>query len=204
MASESSFSPRPPPFTASPPVNPIFEEAPAAPINPYGRSKLMVEWMLDDAARAHGLSYVALRYFNVAGADPKGRLGQSSHNATHLIKVCSASCAWRASGPRYFRHGLSDPDGTCVRDYIHVTDLIGAHLLALKHLRAGGESLVLNCGYGHGYSVREVVDVVKNVSGVDFETRIITAPPWRSGRACRGRGSHSGEAWVDTAIRRSQ
>ncbi len=160
-----------------PPVNPIFEEAPTAPINPYGRSKLMVEWMLEDAARAHDLSYVALRYFNVAGADPKGRLGQSTPNATHLIKVAvQAALGMR---PRLDIFGTDYPtaDGTCIRDYIHVSDLIGAHILALKHLRAGGESLVVNCGYGHGYSVREVVDVVKNVSGVDFETRLAERRP---------------------------
>lgn len=160
-----------------PAINPIFEEASAAPINPYGRSKLMVEWILDDAARAHGLSYVALRYFNVAGADPKGRLGQSSPNATHLIKVAVQAALGMRPGLEIFGTDYATEDGTCVRDYIHVTDLIAAHLLALKHLRAGGESLVLNCGYGHGHSVREVVDVVKNVSGVDFDTRLSPRRP---------------------------
>ena len=160
-----------------PAINPIFEEAPAAPINPYGRSKLMVEWILEDAARAHGLSYVALRYFNVAGADPRGRLGQSTPNATHLIKVAVQAALGMRSGLEIFGTDYATADGTCVRDYIHVTDLIAAHLLALKHLRADGDSLVLNCGYGHGHSVHEVVDVVKSVSGVDFETRLSPRRP---------------------------
>lgn len=155
-----------------PPANPIFEDATTAPINPYGRSKLMVEWMLEDAARAHELSYVALRYFNVAGADPKGRLGQSTPNATHLIKVAVQAALGMREGLDVFGTDYATPDGTCVRDYIHVSDLIAAHILALKHLRLGGESLVLNCGYGHGHSVREVVDVVKAVSGINFETRL--------------------------------
>jgi UDP-glucose 4-epimerase len=160
-----------------PSINPIFEEAPTAPINPYGRSKLMVEWMLEDAARAHDLSYVALRYFNVAGADPKGRLGQSTPNATHLIKVAVQAALGMRPGLDIFGTDYATADGTCVRDYIHVSDLIAAHILALKHLRAGGESLVFNCGYGHGHSVREVVEVVKEVSGVDFETRLAQRRP---------------------------
>ncbi len=131
----------------------------------------MVEWILEDAARAHGLSYVALRYFNVAGADPKGRLGQSASNATHLIKVAVQAALGVRNGLDIFGTDYPTPDGTCLRDYIQVSDLIAAHVLALKHLRAGGGSLVLNCGYGHGYSVSQVVEVVKDVSGVDFETR---------------------------------
>ncbi len=155
-----------------PAVNPIFETAQPAPINPYGRSKLMVEWMLEDAAKVHGLSYVALRYFNVAGADPKGRLGQSTPNATHLIKVAVQAALGLRPGMDVFGTDYPTPDGTCVRDYIQVSDLIAAHLLALGHLRRGGESLVLNCGYGHGHSVREVIDVVKKISGNDFEVRL--------------------------------
>jgi UDP-glucose 4-epimerase len=154
-----------------PAVNPIFETAQPAPINPYGRSKLIVEWMLEDAAKAHDLSYVALRYFNVAGADPKGRLGQSTPNATHLIKVAVQAALNLRTGMDVFGTDYPTPDGTCVRDYIQVSDLIAAHILALAHLRDGGESLVLNCGYGHGHSVREVIDVVKQVSGTDFEVR---------------------------------
>jgi UDP-glucose 4-epimerase len=151
-----------------PPVSPVPEEIALNPINPYGRSKLMSEWMLADAARAHGFSYVALRYFNVAGADPKGRSGQSSPNATHLIKVAGQAALGQRAGLTVFGTDYATPDGTCVRDYIHVTDLARAHLAALDHLRNDGTSLTLNCGYGRGYSVREVVEVVKRVSGVDF------------------------------------
>ncbi len=155
-----------------PAVNPIFETAQTAPINPYGRSKLMVEWMLEDAAKAHDFSYVALRYFNVAGADPKGRLGQSTPNATHLIKVAVQAAVGLRPGIDIYGTDYPTADGTCVRDYIQVSDLITAHMLALGHLRGGGESLVLNCGYGHGHSVREVIDVVKQVSNTNFEVRL--------------------------------
>ncbi len=155
-----------------PAANPIFETAQPAPINPYGRSKLMVEWMLEDTAKAHDFSYVALRYFNVAGADPKGRLGQSTPNATHLIKVAVQAAVGLRPGIDIYGADYPTPDGTCVRDYIQVSDLITAHMLALGHLRGGGESLVLNCGYGHGHSVREVIDVVKQVSDTNFEVRL--------------------------------
>ena len=151
-----------------PDVSPVPEEIPLNPINPYGRSKLMSEWMLQDAAKAHGFTYVALRYFNVSGADPKGRSGQSSPNATHLIKVASQAALGQRDGLTVFGSDYATPDGTCVRDYIHVTDLARAHLSALDHLRGGGESLTLNCGYGRGYSVKQVVEVVKKVSGVAF------------------------------------
>ncbi|KUL92835.1 UDP-glucose 4-epimerase [Bosea sp. WAO] len=155
-----------------PPVSPVPEEIALNPINPYGRSKLMSEWMLADTARAHGLSYVALRYFNVAGADPRGRAGQSSAGATHLIKVASQAALGQRAGLEIFGTDYPTPDGTCVRDYIHVTDLARAHLAALDHLRAGGDSLTLNCGYGRGYSVKQVVEVVKKVSGVDFPVKL--------------------------------
>jgi len=155
-----------------PPISPVPEEIALNPINPYGRSKLMSEWMLSDVARAHGLTYVALRYFNVAGADPKGRSGQSSANATHLIKVASQAALGQRAGLEVFGTDYPTPDGTCVRDYIHVTDLARAHLAALDHLRAGGKSLTLNCGYGKGYSVKEVVEVVKAVSGTDFPVKL--------------------------------
>lgn len=155
-----------------PPVSPVPEEIALNPINPYGRSKLMSEWMLADTARAHDLSYVALRYFNVAGADPRGRSGQSSAGATHLIKVASQAALGQRTGLEIFGTDYPTPDGTCVRDYIHVTDLARAHLAALDHLRAGGSSLTLNCGYGRGYSVKDVVEVVKQVSGVDFPVKL--------------------------------
>ncbi|MGO4736082.1 UDP-glucose 4-epimerase GalE [Bosea sp. 2KB_26] len=155
-----------------PAVSPVPEEIGLAPINPYGRSKLMSEWMLGDVARAHGLTYVALRYFNVAGADPRGRSGQSSANATHLIKVASQAALGQRAGLEIFGTDYPTPDGTCVRDYIHVTDLARAHLAALDHLRDNGGSLTLNCGYGRGYSVKEVVEVVKQVSGMDFPVKL--------------------------------
>lgn len=151
-----------------PAISPVPEEIDLHPINPYGRSKLMSEWMLADVARAHGLGYVVLRYFNVAGADPRGRSGQSSPNATHLIKVAGQAALGQRAGLEVFGTDYPTPDGTCIRDYIHVTDLARAHLSALDHLRGGGASLTLNCGYGRGYSVNEVIAVVKQVSGVDF------------------------------------
>ncbi|KPF66541.1 UDP-glucose 4-epimerase [Bosea sp. AAP35] len=154
-----------------PSVSPVPEDVALAPINPYGRSKLMSEWMLADVAAAHGVSYVALRYFNVAGADPRGRSGQSTHNATHLIKVACQAALGQRPGLDIFGTDYPTRDGTCVRDYIHVTDLARAHLAALDHLRGGGVSLTLNCGYGRGYTVKQVADMVKLVSGVDFPVR---------------------------------
>lgn len=147
---------------------PVEETTPLAPMSPYGRSKLMTEWMLADVAAAHPLRYGVLRYFNVAGADPQGRSGQSSPLATHLIKVASQAALGTRPKMDIFGTDYETPDGTCVRDYIHVTDLIEAHRLLLDHLRGGGESTTLNCAYGQGYSVRQVIDTVKSVSGVDF------------------------------------
>ena len=155
-----------------PQVNPIGEDAPLAPISPYGTSKMMTEMMLRDTAAAHPLRYVALRYFNVAGADAKGRSGQSTPRATHLIKVACQAAVGERTHLDVFGTDYDTPDGTCIRDYIHVSDLIGAHVLALDHLRAGGEPLTMNCGYGTGYSVLEVIDAVKRASGVDFEVRL--------------------------------
>jgi len=155
-----------------PKINPVNEMVPLAPINPYGRSKLMTEWMLQDAGRAHGINHVILRYFNVAGADPKGRLGQSTPQATHLIKVAVQTALGFRPGLEVFGADYPTRDGTCIRDYIQVTDLVAAHLMALDYLRKGGESLICNCGYGKGFSVFEVIDVVKQVSGVDFNVRI--------------------------------
>ncbi len=148
--------------------NPAYEDSPLAPINPYGRSKLMTEWTLADVAAAHDLRYVALRYFNVAGADPQGRTGQSTPEATHLIKVACQTALGLREKMYIFGTDYDTPDGTCIRDYIHVTDLIAAHVDALDHLRHGGESEVMNCGYGRGFSVREVIDTVREVVGHDF------------------------------------
>ena len=160
-----------------PDVTVIPETTPQAPINPYGRSKLMTEWMLADAARAFDLRVVALRYFNVAGADPRGRSGQSTPNATHLIKVAAQAALGQRPYLQVFGTDYPTADGSCVRDYIQVTDLARAHTAALAHLRRGSESLTLNCGYGTGFSVLEVIEVVKAVSGVDFEVRHVARRP---------------------------
>ena len=147
---------------------PVDETTPLLPMSPYGRSKLMTEWMLADVAAAHPIKYGVLRYFNVAGGDPQKRSGQSTPLATHLIKVASQTALGQRQKMDIFGTDYPTPDGTCVRDYIHVTDLIEAHKLLLDRLRGGGESITLNCAYGQGYSVRQVIDTVKSVSGVDF------------------------------------
>jgi UDP-glucose 4-epimerase len=154
-----------------PKVNPVIEEATLQPISPYGSSKLMTETMLADTAKTHPLRFVALRYFNVAGADPKGRIGQSSADATHLIKVAAETALGKRPYLEVFGTDYETPDGTCVRDYIHVTDLVRAHLDGLRYLRAGGGSIVLNCGYGKGFSVLDVVKAVKSASGTEFPVR---------------------------------
>lgn len=150
------------------------EQSPTVPINPYGTSKLMSEWMLRDSAAAHPLKYVALRYFNVAGADPEARMGQRTPEATHLIKVsCQAALGMRSSVSIYGTD-FDTSDGTGIRDYIHIEDLASAHLSALSYLERGGESTIVNVGYGSGSTVREVISVVKSVSGVDFD--VLEAP----------------------------
>jgi UDP-glucose 4-epimerase len=148
---------------------PVAENEPLLPESPYGTSKLMTEIMLRDASAAHGLNHVVLRYFNVAGADPRLRSGQSSARATHLIKVAVQAALGRRDGMQVFGDDYPTEDGTCVRDYIHVSDLARAHSSALDHLRAGGASGTFNCGYGRGFSVKQVIDVVKEVSGRDFK-----------------------------------
>ena len=155
----------------------VTEDRPPAPVSPYGRSKLMVEWMLADAGAAHELRSVVLRYFNVAGADPRGRSGQSTRNATHLIKVAVQTALGRRPSLEIFGSDYPTPDGTCLRDYIQVTDLARAHLDALRYLRSGADSLTCNCGYAKGFSVREVVEVVKEVSGVDFAVKMSPRRP---------------------------
>jgi UDP-glucose 4-epimerase len=152
--------------------SPVREDSVTMPISPYGSSKLMSEIMLHDAGRAHDLRFVILRYFNVAGADPQGRTGQSTPAATHLIKVaCEAALGKR---PKMSVYGTDypTPDGTGIRDYIHVSDLARAHSAALGHLRRGGASATFNCGYGRGNSVFEVIDAVRRVSGRDFAVEI--------------------------------
>ncbi len=143
---------------------PVTEDTPLSPINPYGTSKLMSEWMLRDLAAAGEMRYVALRYFNVAGSDPGGRIGQSTPEATLLIKVACEAAVGKRDAMLIFGTDYPTPDGTGVRDYIHVEDLADAHLKALDYLVDGGDSITLNCGYGHGYSVREVLDTVKRVN----------------------------------------
>jgi len=141
------------------------EDTATVPINPYGSSKLMSEIMLRDVSAATPLRHVILRYFNVAGCDPEGRIGQSTPKATLLVKVACEQAVGKRPQLSVFGTDYATPDGTCIRDYIHVADLADAHLKALDHLRAGGDSATLNCGYGHGYSVREVIDAVERVAG---------------------------------------
>jgi len=147
------------------------EDSPTAPINPYGTSKLMTEWMLRDLAVAGGPNYVALRYFNVAGCEPGGTIGQSTPKATLLVKVACEAATGRRDRVSIFGTDYPTPDGTGVRDYIHVEDLATAHLDALSYLRNGGESTTLNCGYGHGYSVREVLSAVEKINEAPLNVR---------------------------------
>jgi UDP-glucose 4-epimerase len=149
-------------------LDPVSEDVPLNPVSPYGRSKLMTEMMLADVAAAHPITYGVLRYFNVAGADPGGRSGQSTSGATHLIKVAAQAALGQRDKVGIFGTDFPTPDGTGVRDYIHVSDLAEAHGLLLGYLRAGGTSTTMNCGYGRGFSVREVIQTVREVTGVDF------------------------------------
>ncbi len=158
----------------NPATVPVAENASTEPMSPYGSSKLMTEIMLRDAGRAHGLRHVILRYFNVAGADPQQRTGQSTRGATHLIKVAIETALGQRAKMDVFGTDYPTDDGTCIRDYIHVTDLVRAHSDALRYLRSGGESITCNCGYGRGFSVLDVIDTVKRVSGMDF--RVDFAP----------------------------
>jgi len=166
----------------NPAAFPIGEDAPTLPISPYGWSKLMTEIMLRDASRAHRMGHVILRYFNVAGADPQGRTGQSSAAATHLIKVAAETALGLRPKLEIFGTDYPTLDGTCIRDYIHVSDLVDGHKLALHYLRSGGTPLTLNCGYGHGFSVREVIETVKRVSATDFK---VENAPRREGDPAR-------------------
>ncbi|MBV1916559.1 MAG: UDP-glucose 4-epimerase GalE [Sphingomonadaceae bacterium] len=156
-----------------PEVSPVREDVPRQPINPYGMSKLMTELMLADVSAAHPLNYCALRYFNVAGADPEARTGQSTAGATHLIKVAVEAALGKRDAVSIFGSDYDTPDGTGVRDYIHVSDLAAAHVLALEALIAQpGRSLTMNCGYGRGFSVLEVLDAVDRVTNLTIERRM--------------------------------
>ncbi|GAB6077179.1 UDP-glucose 4-epimerase GalE [Desulfurobacterium crinifex] len=148
---------------------PIPETEPIKPINPYGQSKAFVEKILEDFDKSHGLRYVSLRYFNAAGADPEGRIGESHNPETHLIPLILKTAKGERESIKIFGTDYPTPDGTCIRDYIHVDDLAEAHILALEYLLGGGNSEVLNCGYGCGFSVREVIDTAKKVTGIDFK-----------------------------------
>jgi len=156
---------------------PVTEDDTLNPMSPYGSSKLMTEIMLRDAGIAHGLKHVILRYFNVAGADPELRTGQSTKGATHLIKVAVETALGRRAKMDVFGTDYPTPDGTCVRDYIHVSDLVQAHLDALRYLRGGGASSTMNAGYGRGFSVLDVIDTVKRVSGTDFTVELSPRRP---------------------------
>ena len=156
-----------------PAVSPVSEDCPRVPINPYGMSKLMTEFMLGDVAAAHPLNFCALRYFNVAGADPEARTGQSTAGATHLIKVAVEAALGKRDAVAVFGTDYATPDGTGVRDYIHVSDLAAAHVLALEALIADtGRSLTMNCGYGRGFSVLEVLDAVDRVTNQKINRKL--------------------------------
>src|ERR1700710_213742 len=147
---------------------PVAEDAPTRPMSPYGSSKLMTEIMLHDVAAAHGMSYVVLRYFNVAGADPLARIGLATVGATHLLKTAVEAATGQRAKVDVFGTDYPTPDGSCIRDFIHVSDLAQAHRAALSYLRNGGKSITLNCGYGRGYSVLETIEAVRRISGRNF------------------------------------
>ena len=152
----------------NPDITPVTEEAPTRPLSPYGSSKLMTEIMLHDVAAAHGMNYVVLRYFNVAGADPQARIGLATVGATHLLKIAVEAATGQRAKIDVFGTDYPTADGSCIRDFIHVSDLAQAHVAALKYLDQGGRSATLNCGYGRGYSVLETIEAVRRASGRNF------------------------------------
>ena len=157
------------------------EESPTVPINPYGRTKLMTEWMLEDMSFAYPeFNFVALRYFNVAGANVDGKIGQSTPNATHLLKIASETACGKRDEMNIFGTDYETRDGTCIRDYIHVDDLAQAHIDAVNYLFNGGKSEIMNCGYGHGFTVKEVIAALKKVTNIDFK---VVEGPRRAGDA---------------------
>lgn len=156
---------------------PVPENAPTRPLSPYGFSKLMSEIMLHDVASAHGMKYVVLRYFNVAGADPQARIGLATVGATHLLKIAVEAATGQRAKIDVFGTDYPTPDGSCIRDFIHVSDLAQAHRAALSYLRGGGGSVTLNCGYGHGYSVLETIEAVRRISGRNFAVQFAQRRP---------------------------
>ena len=156
---------------------PVPESVPTRPLSPYGSSKLMAEIMLHDTASAYGMNYVALRYFNVAGADPQARMGLATVGATHLLKIAVEAATGQRAKIDVFGTDYPTPDGSCIRDFIHVTDLAQAHRAALSYLRGGGASITLNCGYGRGYSVLETIEAVRRVSGRNFAVQYAARRP---------------------------
>jgi len=156
---------------------PVPEDAPTRPLSPYGSSKLMTEIMLHDTASAHGMSYVVLRYFNVAGADPRARMGLAAVGATHLLKIAVEAATGQRAKIDVYGTDYPTPDGSCIRDFIHVSDLAQAHRAALSYLRGGGTSATLNCGYGRGYSVLETIEAVRRVSGSNFAVQYAPRRP---------------------------
>src|SRR5580704_19186100 len=156
---------------------PVPETAPTRPLSPYGSSKLMTEIMLHDVAAAHGMNYVVLRYFNVAGADPQARIGLATVGATHLLKIAVEAATGQRAKIDVFGIDYPTPDGSCIRDFIHVSDLAQAHRAALSYLRGGGASVTLNCGYGRGYSVLETIEAVRRVSGRNFAVQTSARRP---------------------------
>ena len=156
---------------------PVPEDAPTRPLSPYGSSKLMTEIMLHDTASAHGMNYVVLRYFNVAGADPLARTGLATVSATHLLKMVVEAATGQRAKIDVFGTDYPTPDGSCIRDFIHVSDLAQAHRAALSYLRGGGASVTLNCGYGRGYSVLETIEAVRRVSGRHFAVQYAPRRP---------------------------
>ena len=156
---------------------PVSEHAPTRPLSPYGSSKLMTEIMLHDVASAHGMRYVVLRYFNVAGADPLARIGLATAGATHLLKIAVEAATGQRAKIDVFGTDYPTPDGSCIRDFIHVSDLAEAHRAALSYLRGGGSSVTLNCGYGQGYSVLETIEAVRRISGRNFAVQYAPRRP---------------------------
>ena len=184
-----------------PDLGQLDEELPLLPINPYATSKVMTEWMLRDVAQAHDFRYIAIRYFNVAGADPQGRSGQSSKNATHLIKVASQVALGEREKLQVFGTDYDTPDGTCIRDYVHVTDLISAHMDGLTYLRDGGASVAANCGYGHGYSVFDVIKALNSVIDQELPVEITDRRPGDAPSLVAKPEKIKSLIWVETTTR---